>query len=111
MSMHKGDISVVHSKLHHTTVLRTWYRMFFDKGGNANVQGGKYGNALQAASSKGHESVVWTLLDDCADVNAEGGFFGTALQAAAFEGHDAVMLLHNGADVNSKGNSFALRLE
>lgn len=35
-----------------------------------NAQGGRYGNALQAASRGGHEKVVQTLLDIGADINA-----------------------------------------
>ncbi|WQF77432.1 Putative nucleoside phosphorylase domain, NACHT nucleoside triphosphatase [Colletotrichum destructivum] len=50
------------------------------------AQGGKYGNALQAASAMGHEAIVQMLLDAGADVNAQGGFYGNALQAAAIVG-------------------------
>jgi hypothetical protein len=35
--------------------------MLLDKGAGVNAQGGRYGNALQAASAKGHETVVQTL--------------------------------------------------
>lgn len=55
--------------------------MLLDKGANVNAEGGKYGNALQAASSGGHKNVVTMLLDKGADVNAQGGLFSNALQA------------------------------
>ncbi|KAF2729999.1 hypothetical protein EJ04DRAFT_446072 [Polyplosphaeria fusca] len=47
--------------------------MLLDKGADVNAQGGRYGNALQAASYGGHEAVVKMLLDAGADVNAQGG--------------------------------------
>ncbi|EFQ93552.1 hypothetical protein PTT_09061, partial [Pyrenophora teres f. teres 0-1] len=40
---------------------------------NHDTQGGRYGNALQAASLGGHKQVVKTLLDKGADVNVQGG--------------------------------------
>lgn len=48
-----------------------------------NAQGGRYGNALQAASVGGHEKVVRMLMDAGAEVNAQGGDWGNALQAAS----------------------------
>jgi hypothetical protein len=36
--------------------------MLLDKGVDVNAQGGKYGNALQAASYRRHEAVVKVLL-------------------------------------------------
>ena len=56
-----------------------------------NVQGGFFGNALQAASSEGHDKVVQMLLDAGADVNAQGGDYGNALQAASSFGHETVV--------------------
>ena len=49
-----------------------------------NGQGGLYGNALQAASFRGHDKVVEQLLIKGADVNAQGGQYGNALQAASY---------------------------
>ena len=61
--------------------------MLLDKGADVNAQGGWYGNALQAASSRGHEKVVQILLDKGAEINAQGGIYGNALQAASSRGH------------------------
>ncbi|KAJ3885655.1 hypothetical protein GG344DRAFT_58855, partial [Lentinula edodes] len=64
-----------------------------------NINGGKYGNALQAASFKGHEAIVKLLLEKGAEVNAQGGAYGNALQAASSQGHETIieLLLDNGA--------------
>jgi ankyrin repeat protein len=51
-----------------------------------NAQGGRYGSALQAASSRGYRDVVQLLLDKGADVNAQGGYYDNALQAASSRG-------------------------
>ena len=78
-----------------------------------NIQGGRYGNALQAASSGGHEKVVQRLLDQGADINAQGGRYGSALQAASSEGHEKVVqrLLDQGADINAQGGYFGNALQ
>ena len=57
---------------------------------NVNAQGGRYGNALQAASSGGHEKIVQLLIEKGADVNAQGGRYGNALQAASYGGHEKI---------------------
>jgi ankyrin repeat protein len=54
-------------------------KMLLNKGSEVNVQGGCYGNALQAASFRGHEAVVKMLLNKGAKVNAQGGDYGNAL--------------------------------
>ncbi|KAJ3847138.1 hypothetical protein EV368DRAFT_51696, partial [Lentinula lateritia] len=61
-----------------------------------------YGNALQAASSNGHDSIVKLLLENKADVNAQGGHFGNALHAASIQCHRNIiqLLLQNGALLN-----------
>jgi hypothetical protein len=66
-------------------------RLLLDKGADVNAQGGVFGNALQAASSRGHEVVVRLLLDKGADVNAQGRHFGNALHAAAYAGNNEVL--------------------
>ncbi len=45
--------------------------MLLNKGAEVNAQGGEYGNALQAASSGGHEKVVQTLLNKGAEVKTQ----------------------------------------
>ncbi|KAK8038561.1 hypothetical protein PG993_006972 [Apiospora rasikravindrae] len=66
---------------------------------DVNAQGGEYGNALQAASLRGHQEVVRLLLEKGADVHAQGGQYGNALQAAIAEGRDDTvrLLRQNGA--------------
>ncbi|ORY14308.1 hypothetical protein BCR34DRAFT_479796, partial [Clohesyomyces aquaticus] len=66
-------------------------KLLLDKSANVNAQGGRYGNALQAASWNGHEQVVKLLLNKGADVNAQGGEYGNALQAASSNGHEQVV--------------------
>ncbi|KAI6295387.1 hypothetical protein MCOR33_007694, partial [Pyricularia grisea] len=68
-------------------------------GADVNAQGGEYGNALQAASFKGHKEIVQTLVDKGADVNAQGGRYGNVLQAASSGGHQEILqiFVDNGA--------------
>ncbi|EXA53641.1 hypothetical protein FOVG_01379 [Fusarium oxysporum f. sp. pisi HDV247] len=61
------------------------------EGADIDVQGGRYGTALQAASSEGHPEIVQLLLDKGADVNAQGGECDNALQAASSKGNLEVM--------------------
>jgi ankyrin repeat protein len=83
----------------------TTLQQLLDQGADVNVQGGQFGNALQAASRGGHIEAAQLLLDKGADVNAQGGHFGNALQAAICGGHieTARLLLEKGADVNIQG--------
>ena len=69
-------------------------------------------NALQAASSKGHESVVRLLVESGEDVNAQGGFYGNTLQAASSKGDESVvrLLLERGADVNAQDGKYVATL-
>jgi hypothetical protein len=62
-------------------------QIFFNAGGDVHMQGGKYGNALQAASLGGHNELVHILLNAGGDVNMQGGMFDNALQATSFGGH------------------------
>ncbi|KAK4119594.1 hypothetical protein N657DRAFT_537577, partial [Parathielavia appendiculata] len=54
---------------------------------------GYYGNALQAASARGHQEIVKLLLDKGAEVNKQGGYYGNALQAASARGHQDIVKL------------------
>ncbi|KAF2628860.1 hypothetical protein BU25DRAFT_390834 [Macroventuria anomochaeta] len=88
--------------------LNTVTTMLLNQGAEVNAQGGSYGNALQAASYRGHEQVVKLLLDKDADVNAQGGYYGNALQAASAGGHEQIvkMLLDKDADINAQGGRY-----
>jgi hypothetical protein len=57
---------------------------------DVNVQGGLYGDALQAASAGGHNRIVQRLLEEGADVNAQGGHYDNALQTASDRGHGQI---------------------
>ncbi|EFY96510.1 Pfs, NACHT and Ankyrin domain protein [Metarhizium robertsii ARSEF 23] len=80
-------------------------RDLIGKGADVNAQGGRYGNALYAASSQGH-------LEIGADVNAQGGLYGTTLHAASSGGHLEIvqLLLDKGADVNAQGGLYGTTL-
>ncbi|KAL6402289.1 hypothetical protein AUP68_14761 [Ilyonectria robusta] len=75
---------------------------------NVSARGGRYQNALQAASFEGHREIVQILVDRGADINAQGGFFGSALLAALYQGHQEIvqLLLDRGADINAQGGFF-----
>jgi ankyrin repeat protein len=79
-----------------------------EAGADVNAQGGRFGNALQAASYQCYEKIVGQLLKAGANINAQGGKFGNALQAASVRGHEKVVeqLLKAGADVNAQGGKF-----
>lgn len=75
-------------------------KILLSRGINANASGGKYGNALVAASMQGSELTVRYLLQHKADVHGPGGWvFGNALQASSYFGHEHIVrvLLENGA--------------
>jgi hypothetical protein len=59
--------------------------MLLDKGAEINAQGGYFGNALQAASSRGHMKIVKLLVG--IDLNAQGGYHSNAQKAALIGGH------------------------
>jgi ankyrin repeat protein len=84
--------------------------MLLDRGADVNIQGGNFGNALQAAVSgriiqNGHERVIQILLDHGIDANARSGKnHGSALQEAAAYGNEKIVqiLLDHGADVTDE---------
>ena len=85
--------------------LRRVVELLVEKGADVNAQGGDYGNALQAASYRGHEAIVRLLVDNGADVNAQGGNYDNALYAASSRGHEQIvrLLVDKGADVKAEG--------
>jgi ankyrin repeat protein len=92
------------SELGHEKVVQ----MLMDAGADVNAQGGKYGNALQAASFEGYEKVVQMLIDEGADIKAQSGSYGNALQAASYGGHKkgVQMLIDAGADINAQSGNY-----
>ncbi len=67
------------------------YVLPHSKSAIVNAVGGRYGNALQAASQGGRETVVQLLVECGADVNAPGGQFRNALQAASYGGLEKIV--------------------
>jgi ankyrin repeat protein len=88
-------------------------KLLVEKGADVNAQGGRYGDALQAASSQGYEQIVRLLVEKGADVNAQGGWYGNALQAALIRGHEQIvkLLVEKGADVNVQGGWYGNALQ
>ncbi|KAJ3804107.1 ankyrin repeat-containing domain protein [Lentinula aff. lateritia] len=80
---------------------------------DVNLSCGEYGNALQVASYRGHESIVKLLLENNADANAQGGLYGNALQTASSQGYQNIvkLLLENHADVNAQGGKYEYALQ
>ncbi|RAQ98684.1 vegetative incompatibility protein HET-E-1 [Stemphylium lycopersici] len=111
----KKSLDSVPMPLYYAALLgfSTVTRLLLDKGANVNAQGGRHGNALQAASLEGHEQIVKMLLDAGANVNAEGGDYSNALQAASWRGHEQVVktLLDAGANVNAEGGEYGNALQ
>ncbi|KAF9050900.1 ankyrin repeat-containing domain protein [Rhodocollybia butyracea] len=87
--------------------------LLLEKGADVNAQGGKYGNALQAAAVNGNEPIVRLLLNRGAEVNTQGGEHGSALHAAANRGHEGIVhtLLERGAEVNAQGEKYGTALQ
>ena len=55
-----------------------------------NLEGGTFGNALQAACYKGHEKCANLLLLKGADAKMRGRY-GNAMQVAIFRRHDGIV--------------------
>ncbi|KAH0538097.1 hypothetical protein FGG08_005309 [Glutinoglossum americanum] len=88
-------------------------RLLLEAGADVNAQGGRHGNAIEAASFQGHDEAVQLLLEKGADVNAQWGEYGNALQAASFQAHDKIVqqLLEKGSDVNAQGGRYGNALQ
>ncbi|KFY04737.1 hypothetical protein O988_00562 [Pseudogymnoascus sp. VKM F-3808] len=83
---------------------------------SVNLQGGLYGNPLQAASAAGHNNIVGLLLYKGSDINACAAPYETALWAASerllSEGHQETvqLFLQRGANVDAQwGQGTALQ--
>ena len=75
-------------------------QLLLDRGADINAQGGKYGNALEAASVQArwpwicdYVELVQILLNAGANINAQGGLYGHALRAARSEHRNEVSQL------------------
>ncbi|KAJ5433545.1 uncharacterized protein N7458_012701 [Penicillium daleae] len=88
--------------------LQRTVELLLKEGADVNAQGGRFGNAVQAASYHGYKGVVRLLLEEGANVNTQGGDYGNSLYAAALQGHKGVvqLLLEKGANVNAQGGFF-----
>jgi ankyrin repeat protein len=106
----KKDLASVSVPLYYASRfgLRKIVKLLLDRGADVNVQGGDYGNALQAAAFIGHKEMVELLVSKGADVNLQGGHYGNTLQAAACRGHKETveLLVSKGADVNLQGGVY-----
>ncbi|CEJ80058.1 hypothetical protein VHEMI00263 [[Torrubiella] hemipterigena] len=82
-------------------------------GADIHMQGGQYGNALQAASSTGHFETAQLLLDRGANINMQGASFDNALQAASHNGHFEIvqLLLDREANINIQGGQYGNALQ
>ncbi|KAL1598065.1 hypothetical protein SLS59_007075 [Nothophoma quercina] len=89
--------------------LSTITQLLLEQGAQADAEGGRWGNALQAASYGGHELVVKILLDNKANVNALGGPHGSALNAAVAEDNEAVVKILLAGGANVKGVDVQLK--
>jgi ankyrin repeat protein len=78
--------------LHRMKATKKVVQILLSHGTAFNERGGKYGTALQAASFRGHETVVQMLLHKGADMNLPGKH-GNTLCLASQDGHDKVVLM------------------
>ncbi|KAF7336477.1 HET-domain-containing protein [Mycena sanguinolenta] len=83
------------------------------QGVNINVQGGRFGTALQAAAYRGNSDIMQLLLEHHADPSILGGEYSTALQAAAYQANIDIirLLLEHNANVNLQGGEYGTALQ
>ncbi|KZP31893.1 ankyrin, partial [Athelia psychrophila] len=94
-------------------------RRLLARGVDMEGRGGKYGNALQAASYHGHDAIVKLLLNRTGEgyVPNQGGEYGSALIAALHKGHTGVVQLllqrfsSSAAYVNIQGVKYGSALQ
>ena len=86
--------------------------LLLNNGADINARGGFYGNALQVASSGGHETVVKLLLDRGAKLNMQDESCNM-LQTAAATGHELIVkaLLSKFVNVNAQGGFYGNALQ
>jgi hypothetical protein len=79
---------------------------------NVNIQGGYYGQALQAAAINQNHECFKLLLGHGADVHAQGGHFGNALQASASVGCEDMVkaLVERNCRVDTVGGMYGYAL-
>ena len=82
-------------------------------GADPNVQGGRYCNALQAASFLGQSDIVRILLDHGAEINMQTGPYGSAIQAACYNSRPEVVeqLLERNASFDEPGTFWGNALQ
>ncbi|KAF8858160.1 hypothetical protein BDZ45DRAFT_802669 [Acephala macrosclerotiorum] len=88
-------------------------QLLLNKGASINLQGGRYGTALQTAAVNNSQEIIQLLLDKGADllldkgadVNLQGGYYGNALQAAAAKNAFSIaeLLFSRGAKIDPPG--------
>lgn len=85
----------------------TRVQRLIDEGEDVNHQGGRYGNALQAAAVYDRFDIAQILLKSDADIHARGGCYSNALHAAIMKGSSRIvkLLLDSNVDVNMPGES------
>ncbi|KAH9880790.1 hypothetical protein IAQ61_001084 [Plenodomus lingam] len=88
--------------------LSTVTRLLVDKGANINAQGGNEGDALCAASSKGHKQDMAALYSQPQLWATSSQRYGSVLHAASWAGHEQVVkiLLKAGANVNAQSQPY-----
>ncbi|KAF8233575.1 ankyrin, partial [Tricholoma matsutake] len=81
--------------LYYASLLGLLYQVqrLIEKGADVNAQGGRYGNALHAATWNGNQEIVKLLIKKEANVNVQGGKYGNALQTASWNGNQEIVKL------------------
>ncbi|THX71919.1 ankyrin repeat protein [Aureobasidium pullulans] len=82
--------------------------LLLHSGADANIQGGKHGNALCAACGIGNHLAVLMLIEKGVDINMQGGPHKNALQLAVLMGRPTIVqiLIENGADESSVDKTY-----
>jgi ankyrin repeat protein len=84
------------------------------EGDDVNTEGGIYGSALQAASSRGDVMIAEVLLDGDADVDPpDTGIYGSPLHAGAAGGHAELVnvLIRRGAAIDRQVRGYGSALQ